>query len=92
MTDIFQLSQVTIGSKESEVQHHQYLQAELRQLEEDGVVVPETVHTPTMALMDVAVARYRAAVSLNNANPNATAHSAGGNLWHTPTHPKVTEI
>jgi hypothetical protein len=41
-----------------------------------------------MALMDVAVARERAAVSLNIANPVSTTHSTGASLSY-PNPPKA---
>jgi hypothetical protein len=80
LTEISQLSQGTIGSKESAVQCRQHLQDEIHQPEWDDAVVPETAPTPTMALMDIDVARDRAAGLLNNSNPVATSHSAGASL------------
>jgi hypothetical protein len=86
LPDISQLCQGTMGSKEIMVQHRLRLKAELHQLEEDEVIeeddvfVPETAPPRTMALMDVAGARYRAAVSLNNYNPLSTTHSTGASL------------
>jgi hypothetical protein len=91
LTYISQLSQGTMGSKETSVERHLRLKAELFQLEQDAVIEEDdffvpvtaptpTVPTPTMALMDVAVAQDRAAVSLNNENPVFTAHSTGATL------------
>jgi hypothetical protein len=52
LTDISQLSQGTIGSKETVVQHRLSFQAELHQIEkydvtkEGDIIVPETPPTP----------------------------------------------
>jgi acyl-CoA synthetase (AMP-forming)/AMP-acid ligase II len=88
-TYMCQLFQGTTGSKETEVQRRLRLQANIHQLEEDKVIkeedvfVPEMPPTPTMALMDIDVARYRVAVLLNNAN-NFLLPILLGRLCHTP--------
>jgi hypothetical protein len=70
------------------------VQAELRQLEEDDIIedhavfVPERAPTPAMSLIDVAVARDRPAVLLNNDNPFYTSHSTGESLSY-PTPPEA---
>jgi hypothetical protein len=97
MTDLSQLSHGTSGSKESVVQRRLRLHVELLAVEEaellEGVafeesedgVVPETVPTPTMAAMDLAVARDRVDVMINKTNPVATSQSAGVALsYHNP--------
>jgi hypothetical protein len=48
LTDISQLSQGTIGSKETAVQRHLPLQAELHQLEEDDVIEEDGIIVPEM--------------------------------------------
>jgi hypothetical protein len=79
LTDISQLSQGIMGWKETAVERRLRIKAELRQLKEDELIkegcvfVPEMPPTPTMALMDVSVERYRASVSLNKFNPVSTA-------------------
>jgi hypothetical protein len=98
VTDILQLLQGTMGSKTTAVERRLRLKAELCQLEEDDVIeeddvfVPETAPTPTMALVDVAVARDRKAVSLNNGNPVFTAHSTGVSLSYPIPHDANADV
>jgi hypothetical protein len=61
------------------------LAAEEEELQESqDILVPETVPTPTMTAMDLIVARDRAVVMLNKANPIATSQSTGAaSSYHT---------
>jgi hypothetical protein len=53
--------------------------------ESQDVVVPETVRTPTMAAIDLAVARDRVAIMINKANPVVTSQTTGVALsYHNP--------
>jgi hypothetical protein len=74
------------GTKESAVKRCLRLHGELiaadeaEKSESQGIVVPETVPSSTMAVINIALARYQAGVQLNQANPVATAQSVGADF------------